>query len=235
MNTPCVCICVYGAQPPLVLQWPRHTAPGRQLLLTTHTPLSANSGSVTAAPSSSSPDPPPVSSSTSVDACALALYDSNTWPPAWRQRCKVGFSGPSNFSDGMLSSTTRSFSSAVARFGVVPGGGSGVGWRCFAYLAPHCCRATAAPTPTPTQQPGSSRAATAHPAGSSTNSRSIAPGTVNGRTVDVINRLPLLGHWCWYVGLWPAGGGGGGEVSAAVLQRDQYAVYWGDYSVKRFL
>lgn len=40
---------------------------------------------------------------------------------------------------------------------------------------------------------------------------------------------------CWYVGLWPAGGGGGGEVSAAVLQRDQYAVYWGDYSVKRFL
>ncbi|KAG2443505.1 hypothetical protein HXX76_001858 [Chlamydomonas incerta] len=58
---------------------------------------------------------------------------------------------------------------------------------------------------------------------------------VNGRTVDVINRLPLLRNWCWYLGLWAGGDVSAAAVSAAVLQRDQYAVYWGDYCVRRFL
>ncbi|KXZ45020.1 hypothetical protein GPECTOR_59g627 [Gonium pectorale] len=53
---------------------------------------------------------------------------------------------------------------------------------------------------------------------------------VNGRAVDVINSLPPLRNWSWYVGLWA-----GGDVSCAVFQRDQYSVYWGDYSVKRYL
>ncbi|KAG2497236.1 hypothetical protein HYH03_004824 [Edaphochlamys debaryana] len=53
---------------------------------------------------------------------------------------------------------------------------------------------------------------------------------VNGRHVDVINRLPSFKNWSWYVGLWA-----GGDISCAVFQRDQYAVYWGDYAVKRYL
>ncbi|GLI61881.1 hypothetical protein VaNZ11_004392 [Volvox africanus] len=53
---------------------------------------------------------------------------------------------------------------------------------------------------------------------------------VNGQAVDVINRLPSFRHWSWYVGLWA-----GGDISCVVFQRDQYAVYWGDYAVKRYL
>ncbi|EFJ50095.1 hypothetical protein VOLCADRAFT_89117 [Volvox carteri f. nagariensis] len=53
---------------------------------------------------------------------------------------------------------------------------------------------------------------------------------VKGQAVDVINRLPSFRHWSWYVGLWA-----GGDISCAVFQRDQYAVYWGDYAVKRYL
>ena len=52
---------------------------------------------------------------------------------------------------------------------------------------------------------------------------------VNGRTVDVISRLPTFKNWVWYVGMWT-----GGDMSCSVFQKDGYAVYWGDYCVKRF-
>eukprot|EP00877_Chromochloris_zofingiensis_P012576 jgi/Chrzof1/7572/Cz02g28250.t1 len=53
---------------------------------------------------------------------------------------------------------------------------------------------------------------------------------VNGQEVDCLTGLPTFRHWCWYVALFT-----GTDVSCVVFEKTSYAVFWGDYQVKRYL
>jgi len=52
---------------------------------------------------------------------------------------------------------------------------------------------------------------------------------VNGAEVDHLEKLPSFRHWCWYLALHARN-----ETSCVVFQKDSYAVFWGDYQVKRY-
>lgn len=53
---------------------------------------------------------------------------------------------------------------------------------------------------------------------------------VNGRELDHLLLLPPLRNWAWYVAFYM-----GSDMSCVTFQSDSYAVFWGDYQVKRFL
>lgn len=53
---------------------------------------------------------------------------------------------------------------------------------------------------------------------------------VNGRQLDRICNLPPLHSWSWYLAMYL-----GGDMSSVTFMQNSYAVYWGEYQVKRFL